>query len=60
MTSIGSERRWLEDILLSDSETEASEISDEDEYIKDMLRNHVREKKYRAKYYQSSNVSFSI
>lgn len=56
LTSVGPERLWLQNQLLSDTETE-SDISDEDDYIKDMLRNHLRERKYRGKYYSSLNNS---
>lgn len=52
------ERKKLYNILLSDTETE-SEISDEDRYVNQMLKDHVREKKYRAKYHQSPSVSKS-
>lgn len=55
---MGPDRKWLQDILLSDTETE-SEISDEDEYIREMLRDHVKEKKARANYYKKSSVRFS-
>lgn len=50
-SSVVSEREWLCDVLLSDTDTE-SEISDEDEYIKDMLRYHLFEQKYRESYYK--------
>ncbi|XP_053689861.1 chromatin-remodeling ATPase INO80 [Sabethes cyaneus] len=56
LTSVGPERLWLQNLLLSDSESE-SEISDEDEYIRDMLKNHLREKKYRGKYYSTISNS---
>ncbi|XP_021709328.1 putative DNA helicase Ino80 [Aedes aegypti] len=56
LTSVGPERLWIQNLLLSDTETE-SEISDEDDYIKEMLKNHVREKKYRGKYYSTMNNS---
>lgn len=46
----------MQDILLSDTESEP-DPSDEDEYIRDMLREHVKEKKIRAKYYQNPHVS---
>lgn len=58
LSQIGPDRKWLQDILLSDTETEP-EPSDEDEYIRDMLREHVKEKKIRAKYYQNPHVSAS-
>lgn len=48
------ERRKLYDILLSDSDSE-TEISDEDRYIGEMLREHVKEQKYRKVYYQDPN-----
>lgn len=56
LSQIGPDRKWLQDILLSDTESEP-DPSDEDEYIRDMLREHVKEKKIRAKYYQNPHVS---
>lgn len=56
LSQIGPDRKWLQDILLSDTESEP-ELSDEDEYIREMLREHVKEKKIRTKYYQNSHVS---
>ena len=56
-SNIQQDRSWLADVLLSDTESD-SEISDQDEYIKEMLKNHVREKKYREKYHQNPNVRF--
>jgi DNA helicase INO80 len=52
---VGDERKWLYNLLLSDTESE-TEISDEDVYVSEMLKNHIREKKYRAKYHQNPNV----
>lgn len=57
LSQIGTDRKWLQDILLSDTETDADEHSDEDEYIREMLKNHVKEKNIRAKYYQNPHVS---
>lgn len=57
LSQIGTDRKWLQDILLSDTETDADEHSDEDEYIREMLKDHVKEKKVRAKYYQNPYVS---
>ncbi|XP_055921969.1 chromatin-remodeling ATPase INO80 [Eupeodes corollae] len=51
LSSVTSEREWLCDALLSDTETD-SDISDEDDHIKDMLRSHLREQKYRESYYK--------
>ena len=55
-STVGPERMWLKNLLLSETETE-SEISDVDEYIHEMLKNHLREKKIREKYNDSSQVS---
>lgn len=55
-SQVGSDRKWLQDILLSDTESE-DEVSDENEYIRDMLRDHMKEQKFRTKYYQNANVS---
>lgn len=57
LSQIGTDRKWLQDILLSDIETDADEDSDEDDYIREMLKDHVEEKKVRAKYYQNPHVS---
>lgn len=56
LSQIGPDRKWLQDILLSDTETDP-ELSDEDEYIREMLKEHVKEKKIRSKYYQNPHVS---
>uniref|UniRef100_A0A8W7PPN3 Chromatin-remodeling ATPase INO80 n=1 Tax=Anopheles coluzzii TaxID=1518534 RepID=A0A8W7PPN3_ANOCL len=55
-STVGPERMWLKNLLLSETETE-SEISDVDEYIHEMLKNHLREKKIREKYNDSSQNS---
>lgn len=54
--NITDERKWLHDLMLSESD-EDSDISDEDTYVKEMLKDHVREKKYRQKYHQKPTVS---
>lgn len=59
LSSCTEDRVWLRNVLLSDSETD-SEISDQDEYIREMLKNHVREKKYREKYYLNMSVSIAV
>lgn len=53
--NIDDERKWLYNVLLSDTESE-SEISDEDRYVAEMLTDYVREKKIREKYHQNPNV----
>jgi len=56
--NIGDDRKWLYNLLLSDTESE-SEVSDQDKYIGEMLKDHVREKKYRQKYHQHPQVSLA-
>lgn len=58
LSQIGPDRKWLQDILLSDTDTDP-ELSDEDEYIREMLKEHVKEKKIRTKYYRNPHVSLS-
>lgn len=59
LTSVGPERLWIQNLLLSDTETE-SEISDEDSHIREMLKNHLSERKYRGKYYSTLNVRLTV
>lgn len=54
---VGPDRKWLQDLLLSDTESDESDISDEDEYIRDMLRNHLLVKKIRDTYHKNLNNS---
>lgn len=54
--NVGEDRKWLYNLLLSDTESD-SEITDEDRYVGEMLKEHVREKKYREKYFQNPSVS---
>lgn len=54
--NIGEDRKWLFNLLLSDTESD-SEISDSADYIAEMLKEHVREKRIREKYHQNPNVS---
>uniref|UniRef100_A0A182FL94 Chromatin-remodeling ATPase INO80 n=1 Tax=Anopheles albimanus TaxID=7167 RepID=A0A182FL94_ANOAL len=51
-STVGSERTWLKDLLLSETESEY-EGSDEDEYITAMLKDHLKEKLIRDKYNDS-------
>uniref|UniRef100_A0A182MB26 Chromatin-remodeling ATPase INO80 n=1 Tax=Anopheles culicifacies TaxID=139723 RepID=A0A182MB26_9DIPT len=55
-STVGSERMWLKNLLLSETETE-SEISDVEEYIQQMLKEHKREKKIREMYNDSPKNS---
>ncbi|XP_052873524.1 chromatin-remodeling ATPase INO80 [Anopheles cruzii] len=54
-SAVGSERMWLKNLLLSETETE-SEVSD-DEYVTWMLKNHLLQKKIREKYNDSPTNS---
>lgn len=55
-STVGSERTWLKDLLLSETESEY-ESSDEDEYITAMLKDHLKQKLIRDKYIDSPTVS---
>lgn len=52
-----ADREWLYDVLLSDTDTE-TEISDEDDYIKEMLKTHMKQQKLRENFYKKPTVSY--
>jgi len=59
MLNVGEERRWLQDILLSDSSDSSgsdtdSQITEED--FQDMLKFHILRKKYQGRFYQKPEV----
>ncbi|XP_059621349.1 chromatin-remodeling ATPase INO80 [Phlebotomus argentipes] len=55
-SNVGPERKWLQDVLLSDTESESEwQQMGEDEYVREMLKSHLRERQMRAKFYRSSN-----
>ena len=61
MSSVGEERRWLQDILLSDSSDSSASGSDTDgpiteEDFQDMLKFHILRKKYQGRFYQKPEV----
>lgn len=61
MSSVGEERRWLQDILLSDSSDSSASGSDTDnpiteEDFQEMLKFHILRKKYQARFYQKPEV----
>lgn len=61
MTSVGEERHWLQDILLSDSSDSSASGSDTDnpiteEDFQEMLKYHILRKKYQARFYQKPEV----
>lgn len=61
MSNVGEERRWLQDILLSDGSDSTSSESDSDRSIteedfQDMLKVHLLKKKYQARFYQKPEV----
>lgn len=60
MNNVGEERRWLQDILLSEG-TDSSSSSDSDDSVteedfQDMLKFHMLKKKYQARFYQKPEV----
>lgn len=61
LSDAGEERRWLQDILLSDGTDSSSGSSDSDtsvteEDFKNMLKFHLLRKKYQARFYQKPEV----
>jgi hypothetical protein len=54
--SLDEDRKWLYNTLLSDTESE-SEISDEEKYVGELLRDHVKQKKIRTQFHQDPTVS---
>lgn len=65
MLNVGEERRWLQDILLSDTSDSSSDEDNEENPIteddfQDMLKFHILRKKYQAKFYQKPEVSYAI
>ncbi|XP_011306977.1 putative DNA helicase Ino80 [Fopius arisanus] len=64
MNCVGDERRWLQDILLSDSSDSSQSGSDtegpitEDDF-QDMLKFHILRKKYQGRFYQKpENIQY--
>ena len=60
MSNVGEERKWLQDVLLSDV-TDSSPDSDSDasiteEDFQEMLKFHWIKKKYQARFYQNPEV----
>lgn len=64
MTSVGEERRWLQDILLGDSSDSTASGSDTEgpvteEDFQDMLKFHILRKKYQGRFYQKpENIQY--
>lgn len=61
MSTIGEERCWLQDILLSDSSDSSASGSDTDSQIteedfQEMLKFHILRKKYQGRFYQKPEV----
>ncbi|XP_011206736.2 chromatin-remodeling ATPase INO80 [Bactrocera dorsalis] len=50
---ITNDREWLYDVLLSDTDTE-TEISDEDDYVKELLKTHIFEQRHRENFYKKT------
>ena len=54
---ISEDRKWLINLLMSDTESD-SEISDDvDKYVNEMLKEYKQEKKIRMDYHQTPSVS---
>ncbi|XP_037942615.1 chromatin-remodeling ATPase INO80-like [Teleopsis dalmanni] len=51
-SELSNDREWLFSIVLSDTESE-SELSDEDDYIKQLLKSHRKMQKERERYYKT-------
>lgn len=65
MSSVGEERRWLQDILLSDSSDSSASGSDTDgpiteEDFQEMLKFHILRKKYQGRFYQKPEVRLGL
>lgn len=58
-SDITADREWLYDAIMSDTDSE-TDISDEDDYIKDMLRTHIKQQKLRENFYKKPTVSSII
>ncbi|XP_068153269.1 chromatin-remodeling ATPase INO80 [Drosophila tropicalis] len=55
-----SDREWLYDLLLSDTESDEEDQMggmNEDDYIQEMLREHIREQRQRSNYYKKQTNS---
>ncbi|XP_059218024.1 LOW QUALITY PROTEIN: chromatin-remodeling ATPase INO80 [Stomoxys calcitrans] len=50
-SELTADREWLYDIIMSDTDTE-TEISDEDDYVKEMLKTHMKQQKLRENFYK--------
>lgn len=57
-SDLSSDRAWLYKELLSDTDSD-TEISDEDEYIREMLKTHVKEQRMRENFYKKATVKFT-
>lgn len=64
MSNVGDERRWLQDVLLSETSDSSESESDTDGPIteddfQDMLKFHILRKKYQARFYQKQeNIQY--
>lgn len=61
MSNVGDERRWLQDILLSDSSDSSASSSDTESQVteedfQEMLKFHILRKKYQGRFYQKPEV----
>ncbi|XP_043288526.1 chromatin-remodeling ATPase INO80 isoform X2 [Venturia canescens] len=64
MSNVGDERRWLQDLLLSDSSDSSGSDTETDapvteEDFQDMLKFHILRKKYQGRFYQKpENIQY--
>lgn len=52
---LSADRGWLYDELLSDTDSD-TEISDEDDYVQEMLKTHVKQQRIRENFYKKVTV----
>ncbi|XP_058985395.1 chromatin-remodeling ATPase INO80-like, partial [Musca domestica] len=52
-SELTADREWLYDVIMSDTDTE-TDISDEDDYVKEMLKTHMKQQKLRENYYKKA------
>lgn len=58
-SELTADREWLYDVIMSDTDTE-TDISDEDDYVKEMLKTHMKQQKLRENYYKKATVSIDF
>ncbi|GAB0098739.1 Chromatin-remodeling ATPase INO80 [Sergentomyia squamirostris] len=55
-SNVSPERKFIQDVLLSDTDSESDfPPGGEEEYVREMLKSHLRERQIRMKYYRNAN-----